>query len=92
MRSKSYLKSVRQHPCLLCKRPSDDAHHLRHAEGGLSGFARKVGDQWAVPLCRTCHNELHTFGDEEFFWIRRRVDPEVWAETNYETWKQKTTF
>ncbi len=91
MKNQGYLKSVRTNPCLICKRPADDAHHLRHADGGLSGFARKVGDEWAVPLCRFCHNECHRTGDEEFFWIKKRIDPEAWAETEYALWKQATT-
>ena len=92
MRSASYLKHVRSFPCLLCRRPADDAHHLRHPEGGLSGVARKVGDEWTVPLCRFCHNELHTTGDEELFWIKKRIDPEDWAKVSYSQWNdQKTT-
>lgn len=91
MRSAGYLRFVRGNPCLLCKRPADDAHHLRHAEGGLSGFARKVGDEWTVPLCRFCHNALHGTGDEELFWIKKRIDPVAWSETSYELWKTRET-
>jgi len=92
MRSKAYLRSVKDNPCLICKRPADDAHHLRHAEGGLSGFARKVGDEWTVPLCRFCHMECHRTGDEELFWIKKRIDPEQWATVSYKLWtEQKTT-
>ena len=91
MRSASYLKHVRSFPCLLCRRPADDAHHLRHAEGGPSGVARKVGDEWTVPLCRFCHMELHTTGDEELFWIKKRIDPEDWARISYAQWKDPKT-
>lgn len=91
MRDAGYLKHVRDNPCLLCRRPADDAHHLRHAEAGPSGWARKVSDRWTVPLCRFCHNECHETGDEELFWIVKRIDPEEWAKVSYELWMEKTT-
>jgi len=87
------LKWVRNNPCLLCRRPADDAHHLRHVGGSSGIIGGKESDALTVPLCRFCHTELHHTGDEEFFWIRKRVDAEKWAEVNHQLWiDQKTTL
>lgn len=88
-RSKPYLAHVRGYPCFSCGGPASDAHHLRHATtGGPSGVASKVSDAMAVPLCRMCHMKVHTWGDEELYWIDRGIDPIVWAREHYAQWSE----
>lgn len=50
----------------------------------------KAGDNWAVPLCKLHHAELHHFGGEvEFFerhgmgydWVKRYAT-ELWEQTH----------
>lgn len=72
------MARVRGEPCISCGSPLDvQAHHLRHAE--RRGFARKTADNWAVPLCVSCHLWCHTRGAEAQWWELRGVDPIVWA-------------
>jgi hypothetical protein len=54
-----------------CRRPSD-AHHLRFMEPRALG--RRVGDEFAVPLCRTPHRSLHRAGGEPAWWAERNLD------------------
>jgi hypothetical protein len=35
----------------------------------------KVSDEFTVPLCRTRHPEIHSFGDEVAWWETRAIDP-----------------
>jgi hypothetical protein len=35
----------------------------------------KVSDEFTVPLCRTYHRDIHSFGDEVAWWERRAIDP-----------------
>jgi len=44
----------------------------------------KSGDNFAVPLCRTCHTELHRFGDERTWWDLTGIDSVEWAKRNWE--------
>ena len=93
IKSKAYLKIVRNFPCLVCRIPGVDAHHLRRGVSGvLRGFSMKAsGDDMAVPLCREHHMESHTHGNELDFWITHGVDPVDWAIRNYEQWNQKNS-
>lgn len=77
-----YLKYIRELPCLVC-RGAAEAHHLMHAEPSAMGL--RSGDDWAVPLCREHHTDLHLFGDEPRWWAFQGVDPIEWAE---ETWRK----
>ena len=72
-RDKAHLKFVASQPCLVCGRSPADAHHLRFAQ--LRAMARKVSDEFTVPLCRTHHRDNHRFGDEVAWWERRAIDP-----------------
>lgn len=55
-RSERYLVWVRTHPCLLCHRPGpSDAHHY-----GPRGLGQKTDDYRTVPLCRGCHDAVHS--------------------------------
>ena len=62
LRDRDHVRSVAQHPCLICgRRP--DAHHLRFAQSRALG--RKVSDEFTVPLCRGHQREVHRCGDED---------------------------
>ena len=80
VRSKTYLKTLRGMPCLVCGFVSE-AHHIMFAEPNAMGM--KVGDNWCVPLCHHCHMKLHAFGDERTWWDLKGVDPMKWAEKNW---------
>jgi hypothetical protein len=76
--TQTWLKKVRDEPCLVCRGAfgGSDPHHLTIAGG--RGTALRAGDEWAVPLCRKHHNELHAMGNEHRFWQEVMVDPFQW--------------
>ncbi|MGO9327382.1 MAG: ERF family protein [Steroidobacteraceae bacterium] len=85
IRDRNHVKSVAQHPCLICGRRPADAHHLRFAQSRALG--RKVSDEFTVPLCRGHHREVHHCGDEAAWWRSVGIDPTVtaralWLETH----------
>jgi hypothetical protein len=73
IRDKEHLKFVATQPCLICGRSPCDPHHLRLAQARALG--RKPSDEFAVPLCRGHHRELHRAGDEGAWWQRSGIDP-----------------
>ena len=73
LRDKAHLRFVGAQPCLICARSPADAHHLRFTQPRAMG--RKVSDEFTVPLCRTHHRDIHSFGDEVAWWERRAIDP-----------------
>jgi ERF superfamily protein len=79
IRDREHVKSVAQHPCLICGRLPSDAHHLRFAQSRALG--RKVSDEFTVPLCRGHHREVHRCGDEAAWWRAARISPIVAART-----------
>ena len=85
LRDREHLKFVAGQPCLACGRSPSDPHHLKFAQG--RALARKVSDEFTVPLCRTHHRELHLRGDERTWWQQLNVDPmltasALWAQTH----------
>jgi hypothetical protein len=58
---------------LVCGRQPSDPHHLRFVQPIALG--RKVSDEYAVPLCRIHHRELHRHVNEEAWWARVNIDP-----------------
>jgi ERF superfamily len=72
-RDRDHVRSVAQHPCLICGRQPADAHHLRFAQSQALG--RKVSDEFTVPLCRGHHREVHRYGDEAAWWRNAGADP-----------------
>jgi hypothetical protein len=87
VRSEAYLNDVRGRPCLHCGQVSE-AHHLTFAQPRAMG--RKTGDQYTVPLCHTCHMDLHNSPiSEKVWWATKGIDPVEWAERNYEKWMEK---
>jgi hypothetical protein len=77
LRDRDHVRSVAQHPCLICGRRPADAHHLRFAQSRALG--RKVSDEFTVPLCRGHHREVHRCGDEAQWWRNTGIDPSVAA-------------
>ena len=85
IRDRDHVKHVAQQPCLICGRQPSDAHHLRFAQSRALG--RKVSDEFAVPLCRGHHREVHRCGDEVAWWRRVTIDPlsaarKLWLQTH----------
>jgi hypothetical protein len=72
-RDADHLRFVASQPCLICSRTPSDAHHLKFAQP--KAMARKVSDEFTVPLCRTHHRQLHHGGDEVSWWNDMDVDP-----------------
>ena len=83
-RDKTHLKFVAAQACLVCGRQPSDAHHLGFAQP--RALSRKVSDEFAVPLCRTHHREVHRCSNEAEWWDKFGIDPRViaaalWAQT-----------
>ena len=86
MRDRAHLEFVASKPCLICDRRPSHAHHVRHAQP--RALARKVGDEWTVPVCFTHHRALHAAGSEKDWWQGQRIDPlevaqQLWAESRH---------
>ena len=85
MRDRDHLKFVSAQPCVVCARSPSDAHHLKFAQA--RALARKVSDEFTVPLCRSHHRELHRHGDERVWWRQVSIDPlltasALWQQTH----------
>lgn len=61
-RDESYLDYIRSLACAVCDKPSPDAHHVETGGVGMKG-----SDYMTVPLCRSCHGELHQHGEQAVF-------------------------
>jgi hypothetical protein len=73
VRDMNHLRFVAEQPCLICNRTPSDAHHLKFAQP--HALAKKVSDEFTVPLCRIHHRQLHHGGNEVNWWIDMDVDP-----------------
>ena len=74
-RSKAYLEYVRSLPCIICRMESVPHHEI----GG--GISLKGSDLYAIPLCNTHHQELHSKGVKTF-WKKNNLNRwEIIAET-----------
>jgi hypothetical protein len=73
IRDRDHIKAVAKQPWLVCGRRPADAHHLRFAQS--PALARKVSDEFTVPLCRGHHREVHRCGDETVWWTKIGIDP-----------------
>lgn len=84
IRHSGHLALVASKPCLICGRNRTHAHHLKFAQP--MALARKVSDEFTVPLCSTHHRELHRHGDERIWWDAQGIDAvavaaELWQKT-----------
>jgi hypothetical protein len=85
VRDREHVRYVAKQPCLVCGRQPSDPHHLRFAQS--RAMARKVSDEFTVPLCRGHHREVHRYGDEAAWWDKTGLDPTIaaralWLETH----------
>ncbi|HEY2425488.1 MAG TPA: ERF family protein [Pseudolabrys sp.] len=85
LRDRDHVRFVAKQICLVCGRQPCDAHHLRFAQS--RALARKVSDEFTVPLCRGHHRELHRHADEAAWWRKLGLDPtgaarSLWLETH----------
>src|SRR5437762_1339391 len=83
-RDKAHLKFIALQACLVCGRQPSDPHHLGFTQTRALG--RKVSDEFAVPLCRLHHREVHRFSNEAEWWKTYGLDPltvasALWAQT-----------
>jgi hypothetical protein len=85
-RDKEHLRFVAKQPCLVCGRTPSDAHHVQFAQKRALG--RKVSDEFAVPLCRTHHHQLHRAGSESRWWQYVGIEPMPFASA---LWSSRTT-
>ncbi|MDD1529414.1 single-stranded DNA-binding protein [Bradyrhizobium sp. WBOS7] len=72
-RSKDHLAFIRAQGCLVCQKTPADAHHLKFAQPRT--LARKVSDEFTVPLCRSHHQSLHRHGNEKAWWTNLQISP-----------------
>ena len=84
VRDKEHLRYVAAQPCLLCSATPSDPHHVRFAQP--RAMARKVGDDFTVPLCRKHHRDLHDSGNEAAWWHDMGIEPleiarQIWEES-----------
>ena len=82
-----HLKFVAAQACVVCGREPCEAHHLRFAQPRALG--RKVSDEFAVPLCRIHHREVHDHGDETAWWNGYNIKPMPIA---FKLWQQTRDF
>jgi hypothetical protein len=81
-RDESYLRDVRQCPCLHCGLDGfSEAAHVRLSSGyhrKASGMGKKPADKWAVPLCaehhRLARDAQHNRSEREF-WDDLGINP-----------------
>jgi hypothetical protein len=72
-RDKEHLRFVAKQACVVCGRKHSDPHHLGFMQPRALG--RKVSDEFAVPLCRIHHREVHRVSDEPTWWKRMGIEP-----------------
>jgi hypothetical protein len=84
LRDKDHQRFVVRQSCLVCGRVPSDPHHLTFTQP--RALARRVSDEFIVPVCRVHHRELHRSGDEAAWWRRLNIDPvpvalRLWQQT-----------
>ena len=70
-RDPRHVDYVARQPCLVCGGGPAHVYYLRFTEE----LARKVSDEYTVPLCGDHLDELRTVGDEAMWWMRTGVEP-----------------
>lgn len=89
-RSKAHLRFVGAKPCLVCAQVPCDAHHLKFAQ--TTAMGRKVSDEFAVPLCRKHHHDLHQHTNEMAWWANLKIKPIQIAKELWESNPTNKTF
>ncbi len=83
IRSKAHLQFVATMPCVVCGLRPVQVHHLKMMQPRARGL--KVGDQFTVPLCLGCHNEVEAAsGWEDLWWAFRHIDVKAAARNLWE--------
>lgn len=78
--SKRHLARVHTLRCVVCREcyglnnPADEAHHIESVRGLHSDFA-------TVPLCKSCHDELHARRRRAFYRAHKLDDVKLLALT-----------
>jgi hypothetical protein len=85
-RDKEHLRFVGKQACLVCGRKHSDPHHLGFMQPRALG--RRVSDEFAVPLCRIHHREVHRVSDEPAWWKRMGIEPVAVARKLWEDTRQ----
>jgi len=62
VKNPEHLKRVRGLSCYLCGVTPCDPHHLMRVPS--RGMGVRSNDDEVIPLCRACHQEVHSVGDE----------------------------
>lgn len=63
--SEKHLAALRLCPCAMpgCNKVGkSDPHHIKSS--GLRGMALKSPDRFAIPLCRSCHEDVERIGSK----------------------------
>lgn len=76
--SEEHLKMIRKLPCVVTGRRPVEAHHLLQGPGVIRGMGYKSADQWAIPIHREVHHELHNFGNDQVFFERQGLTQQRW--------------
>ena len=72
-----HLEAIRQCACVACLTdPCGEAAHVRMTAPGkpAPGMAMRPDDEYAVPLCHTCHMRQHELGELPY-WRSLNLDP-----------------
>ena len=56
----AHLLEIKTRPCCVCGAQWPPVAILAHHITG-AGMSQKTPDNWAIPLCWTCHTDLHNF-------------------------------
>lgn len=72
MKSKKHLKFVRSLSCINCEAPQpSEAHHAIDLDH-LSGMGMKASDLFSIPLCGSCHWDIHNSSGNTKIWLHSK--------------------
>jgi len=73
VKNTDYLDFIRMHPCADCGKIGPSiAHHVSFVDGTRIGG--KADDEYTIPLCMVCHNNIHAgYGMDEIDILRTMV-------------------
>ena len=78
--NEKHLAFIRTIPCVICgDNTSVEAAHVRLSDGRIAkknpGLGQKPDDKFTLPLCGKHHREQHSMSEEEFWFVKYRIDP-----------------